>query len=162
MATGLDDLIVGGQLRVGTGLCPPIKEGDARINGSAMMEGPVVLGAPNKEAGMSASGATMGAFDENLATLMVARTTNNDEDCEPANRSLFVKGNTHLEGDNGTSAALDITSFSTFGCRINGSPRPLEINGGTVWVDAQGEAYFAVGTGGMLTAGTVAALSDDE
>ena len=28
MATGLDDLIVGGQLRVGTGLCPPIKEGD--------------------------------------------------------------------------------------------------------------------------------------
>ena len=26
--------------------------------------------------------------------------------------------------------------------------RPLEINGGTVWVDAQGEAYFAVGTGG--------------
>ena len=148
MATGLDDLIVGGQLRVGTGLCPPIKEGDTRINGSAMMEGPVVIGSPNKEAGMSASGATMGAFDENLATLMVARTTNIDEDCEPANRSLFVKGNTHLEGDGGTAAALDITSFSTFGCRINGSPRPLDINGGTVWVDAQGEAYFAVGTGG--------------
>jgi len=148
MATGVDDLIVGGQLRVGTGICPPIKEGDTRINGSAMMEGPVVIGAPNKEAGMSASGATMGAFDENLATLMVARTTNADEDCEPANRSLFVKGNTHIEGDNGTAAALDITSFSTFGCRINGSPRPLDINGGTVWVDAQGEAYFAVGTGG--------------
>ena len=148
MATGLDDLIVGGQLRVGTGLCPPIKEGDTRINGSMMCEGPAVFGAPNKEAGMSASGATMGAFDENLATLMVARTTNADEDCEPANRSLFVKGNTQLEGDTGTASALDITSFSTFGCRISGGARPLEINSGTVWVDAQGEAYFAVGTSG--------------
>ena len=28
MSIGLDDLIVGGQFRVGTGLCPPIKEGD--------------------------------------------------------------------------------------------------------------------------------------
>ena len=100
MATGLDDLIVGGQLRVGTGLCPPIKEGDTRINGSAHMEGPVVIGAPNAEAG---------GFDENVATLMIARTTNADEDCEPATRSLHVKGNTRLEGDGGTANALNIT-----------------------------------------------------
>ena len=146
MATGLDDLIVGGQLRVGAGLCPAIKEGDTRINGSAHMEGPVVLGSPNKD--VSGAKGAIGGFSDNLATLMVARTTNKDEDCDPADRSLFVKGNTHLEGDTGTAAALDITSFSTFGCRINGSPRPLDINGGTVWVDAQGEAYFAVGTGG--------------
>ena len=34
----MDDCIVGGQLRVGTGLVPAIKEGDEKINGSAHME----------------------------------------------------------------------------------------------------------------------------
>ena len=104
MATGLDDLIVGGQLRVGTGLCPPIKEGDTRINGSAMMEGPVVIGAPNAEGG---------GFGENVATLMIARTTNTDEDCEPAARSLHVKGNTRLEGDAGTPFVLNVSGNVT-------------------------------------------------
>ena len=33
MSFSLDDLSTGGQLRVGTGLCPPIKEGDYKING---------------------------------------------------------------------------------------------------------------------------------
>ena len=104
MATGLDDLIVGGQLRVGTGICPPIKEGDTRINGSAMMEGPVVIGAPNAEGG---------GFGENVATLMIARTTNTDEDCEPAARSLHVKGNTRLEGDVGTPFVLNVSGNVT-------------------------------------------------
>ena len=105
MATGVDDLIVGGQLRVGTGICPPIKEGDTRINGSAMMEGPVVIGAPNAEGG---------GFGENVATLMIARTTNNDDkDCVPANRSLWVKGNTRLEGDSGTPYTLNVTGDVT-------------------------------------------------
>ena len=31
MAWGMDDCIVGGQLRVGTGLVPAIKEGDEKI-----------------------------------------------------------------------------------------------------------------------------------
>ena len=104
MATGLDDLIVGGQLRVGAGLVPAIKEGDTRINGSAHLEGPVVIGAPNAEGG---------GFDENVATLMIARTTNADEDCEPATRSLHVKGNTRLEGDVGTPFALNVTGNVT-------------------------------------------------
>ena len=136
MSFNLDDVQVGGQLRVGVGLVGPIKEGEYKINGSMHAEGPVVFGGPEE-------------FDDNVATLMVGRTKNDDKDCVPADRSLWVKGNTHLEGDNGTLAALDITSFSTFGCRIIGGARPLDINGGTVWVDAQGEAYFAVGTGGM-------------
>ena len=71
MATGLDDLIVGGQLRVGTGLCPPIKEGDTRINGSMMCEGPAVFGGPTE-------------FPGNSATIMIGRTRNNDVDCTPA------------------------------------------------------------------------------
>ena len=100
MATGLDDLIVGGQLRVGAGLVPAIKEGDTRINGSAHLEGPVVIGAPNSEDG---------GFGDNVATLMIARTTNDDADCTPADRSLWVKGNTRLQGDAGTSYALNVT-----------------------------------------------------
>ena len=37
------DLVVGGQLKVGTGVCPPIGEGLKKINGSAGIEGPVVI-----------------------------------------------------------------------------------------------------------------------
>ena len=38
------DLVVGGQLKVGAGVCPPIGEGLKKINGSAGSEGPVVIG----------------------------------------------------------------------------------------------------------------------
>ncbi len=104
----MDDCIVGGQLRVGgVSLVPPIKEGDEKINGSMHAEGPIVFGAPN---------AGEGGFDENVATVMIARTTNVDynastgkNDCTPANRSLWIKGNTRLEGDGGTANALNIT-----------------------------------------------------
>ena len=104
MSMGFDDLIVGGQLRVGAGYVPPIKEGDEKINGSAHMEGPVVFGAPSKKEG---------GFDENVATLMIARTTNIDPDCTPADRSLWVKGNTRLQGDAGTSYTLNVTGDVT-------------------------------------------------
>ena len=59
-----------------------------------------------------------------------------------------LNGNQEIVGNSQTNSALKITSFSTFGCSILGGARPLDINNGTVWVDAQGEAYFAVGTGG--------------
>ena len=68
------------------------------------MEGPVVFGAPSKKEG---------GFDENLATLMIARTTNKDPDCTPADRSLWVKGNTRLQGDAGTSYTLNVTGDVT-------------------------------------------------
>ena len=96
----MDDCIVGGQLRIGTGLVPAIKEGDEKINGSMHAEGPVVFGAP-------------GDFTDNVSTLMIARTTNDDKDCTPADRSLWVKGNTRLEGDAGTPWALNITGNTT-------------------------------------------------
>tara|TARA_B100000287_G_scaffold189638_1_gene179194 strand:+ start:239 stop:1117 length:879 start_codon:yes stop_codon:yes gene_type:complete len=100
MAWGMDDCIVGGQLRVGTGLVPAIKEGDQKINGSMHAEGPIVFGAPNGEGG---------GFGDNVGTLMIARTTNSDEDCTPADRSLWVKGNTRLEGDSGTPWAVNLS-----------------------------------------------------
>ena len=108
MAWGMDDCIVGGQLRVGTGLVPAIKEGDEKINGSMHAEGPVVFGSP-------------GSFGDNVGTLMIARTTNDDKDCTPANRSLWVKGNTRIEGDSDTANALLVTGGSEHAARFTGS-----------------------------------------
>ena len=100
MSWNFDDVQVCGQLRVGTGIVAAIKEGDTKINGSMFSEGPVVFGKPD-------------AFDDNVATLMVGRTNNDDKDCVPANRSLWVKGNTRLEGDDGTSYTLNVTGDVT-------------------------------------------------
>ena len=101
MATGVDDLIVGGQLRVGTGICPPIKEGDTRINGSMMCEGPAVFGGTTE-------------FPGNSATIMIGRTRNNDVDCTPADHSLHIKGDIKTEGDgtNGAHVLIDGTKNS--------------------------------------------------
>ena len=96
MSFNLDDVQIGGTLRVGTGVCPAVKDGDEGINGAVYAEGPVTFG-------------TLQAFPEEQATLMVARTENKDPDCNPADRSLWVKGNTRLEGDDGTANALNIT-----------------------------------------------------
>ena len=46
MSFNLDDVNIGGQLKVGTGICPATGEGATRFNGSAMIEGPVVIGQP--------------------------------------------------------------------------------------------------------------------
>ena len=91
MSLGFDDVQVGGQLRIGTGICPPIKEGDTRINGSMLCEGPGVFGGPTE-------------FPGNSATIMIGRTRNNDPDCTPADHSLHVKGDIKTEGD-GTNPA---------------------------------------------------------
>ena len=64
-------------------------------------EGPVVFG-------------TQLAFPQEQATLMVARTENKDPDCEPADRSLWVKGNVRVEGDDGTKHALMVTGNDTY------------------------------------------------
>jgi len=46
MSFNLDDANVGGQLKVGTGLCPSIGEGPKKVNGSMMCEGPATFGIP--------------------------------------------------------------------------------------------------------------------
>jgi hypothetical protein len=65
-----DDINVGGQLKVGTGIAPAIKEGDQKINGSMFAEGPVVFGSPTE-------------FPTAYATLMVGPLTNSDPDVVP-------------------------------------------------------------------------------
>tara|TARA_B000000437_G_scaffold116636_2_gene84829 strand:+ start:209 stop:973 length:765 start_codon:yes stop_codon:yes gene_type:complete len=41
-----DDVNIGGQLKIGTGIVPAIGEGPVKINGSAFAEGPAVVGSP--------------------------------------------------------------------------------------------------------------------
>jgi len=96
----LPDLNVGGQLKVGTGIVPAIKEGNSKINGSMFAEGPVVFGAPLR-------------FPTANATLMVAPLTNSDPDLGDTDRSLFVKGDTRFEGDGRTPNAVYIKGSTT-------------------------------------------------
>ncbi len=90
----MDDVNIGGQLHVGTGVYPAIKEGKNKINGSAALEGPVVVGPPS----------TYGSTE---ATLMVGPLSNDDSDCPSASHALkvtgpgqavYVKGNMYVSG----------------------------------------------------------------
>ena len=74
-----DDVNIGGQLIVGTGVCPGIKAGAQAINGSVLAEGPVVFGEP-------------GAFGAQEATLMVGPCSNNDPDSTLPESSLGISG----------------------------------------------------------------------
>ena len=78
-----DDISVGGQLRVGTGICPAIKEGDQKINGSALVEGPMVIGDPM-------------AFGSNKATLMLGPNNNDDPDCDVRMVGQVLEGKGHF------------------------------------------------------------------
>ena len=104
----MDDTNIGGRLQVGTGIVPAIKEGDEKINGSMHCEGPAVFGGPTE-------------FGDNVATLMVGRTKNDDKDCVPADRSLYVKGNTYMEGDEDTDNALYVSGGKGGGTGENNS-----------------------------------------
>jgi len=112
MAMGFDDLIVGGQIRIGTGLCPPIKEGDYRINGSGSAQGPFVFGDGTKIK-LGAVGGDPDSEDKTgaaPANLMVTRCYNGDKDCfTPAiKRSLQTEGNIRVNGDDGTPWAFNL------------------------------------------------------
>ena len=90
------DVEIGKQLIVGEGTyydCLGL--GRKAIRGSAYIEGPFLLGDAR-------------SFSEKvLATAMIARDVNSESNNPP--RSLHVKGNTRLEGDDGTPNALNIT-----------------------------------------------------
>ena len=90
------DVEVGKQLVVGNGTYyDALGLGMNAIRGSAYIEGPFLLGDAR-------------SFSEKvLATAMIARDVNKESNNPP--RSLHVKGNTRLEGDDGTPNALNIT-----------------------------------------------------
>jgi len=70
MTFNMDDANFGGQIKVGTGIFPAIGEGITRVNGSAGMEGPVVIGNPT-------------TFPIPYATLNIAPLTNSDNQIGP-------------------------------------------------------------------------------
>ena len=109
-----DDVNIGGQLKVGTGVCKAIKEGNQKINGSCLMEGPIVFGDPT----------TFGAQE---ATLMVGPTTNDDPDSEMPESNLGIsgnlptgikiKGNVYVDGDLYTTGSVDCISVGRLEAR---------------------------------------------
>jgi len=121
------DVECGKRLFLGTGRPIALGVGQSEIRGSAFLEGPVQMG-------------TADAFDRVLATTMIARDKNTDSIFPP--RSLWVKGNTRLEGDNGTANALNITgntkqvgdTDTTGDIVVSGDARI----GGTTYADVQG------------------------
>ena len=122
-----DDVNIGGQLIVGTGVYRAIKAGWRRINGSAGIEGPVVIG--NQE-----------VFPENEATLMVGPTTNDDDECFPATSSVGVsgrlptavktRGNMYINGDLFVTGSVDCESTGRLESRhkaADASPKKFDI-----------------------------------
>ena len=94
MSFNMDDVNIGGQLHVGTGSYAAIKEGRNKINGSAAVEGPMVVGPPS-------------TYGSTKATLMVGPLSNSDPDCPSASHALmvtgpgdavYVKGNMYVSG----------------------------------------------------------------
>ena len=127
MSYNVDDINVGGQLKVGTGVCAATGEGDTRINGSAMMEGPVVIGNPS-------------AYTNAEATLMVAALVNDDPDCEEPKSVLGIsgsqptgvkiKGNVFIQGDLFTTGSVDCISVGRLEARhkaADASPKKFDM-----------------------------------
>ena len=93
------DVECGKRLFVGVGRPIALGIGGNEIRGSAYIEGPVQMG-------------TADAFSSVLGTVMIARDKNTDNKNQPP-RSLWVKGNTRLEGDDGTPHALEVSGGSS-------------------------------------------------
>ena len=66
----LPDVVAGGQVKIGAGICPAIGEGLGKINGSLGVEGPAVVGAPL-------------SFPIAMGTLMVGPLMNMDPNIKP-------------------------------------------------------------------------------
>ena len=115
------DVECGKRLFLGTGRPIALGIGKEEIRGSAFLEGPVQMG-------------TADAFDRVLATTMIARDKNTDSIFPP--RSLWVKGNTRMEGDLGTAYVLEATgNTKTDGDALITGDATIQ---GTTFADVQG------------------------
>ena len=132
------DIECGKRLFLGEGRPIALGIGDDEIRGSAFMEGPVQMG-------------TASEFSSVLGTLMIARETNSDNPNSPP-RSLWVKGNTRLEGDSDTENALLVTGGSQHAARFTGSGT------NTVYIDGD---LFVTGAADCGNKGKLAARFSD-
>ena len=101
MSFNLDDANVGGQIKVGTGIFPAIGEGVTRVNGSAGIEGPVVMGNPT-------------TFPVPYATVNIAPLTNSDSP-SPIIPGAMCTGinNPYSLAVNGSSAFLGVVDINS-------------------------------------------------
>ena len=103
------DVEVGKRLFVGCGSPTALKTGQDEVRGSAFIEGPLQVG-------------NAGDFSSIDATVMIGNDNNSESDNPP--RSLYVQGNTRLQGDGDTSYALNVTG---------GSSHPLYVGGDAIF-----------------------------
>ena len=132
------DVECGKRLFVGVGRPIALGKGGDEIRGSAYIEGPVQMG-------------TADAFSSVLGTVMIARDKNTDNKNQPP-RSLWVKGNTRLEGDSDTANALLVTGGSQHAARFTGSGT------NTVYIDGD---LFVTGAADCGNKGKLAARFSD-
>ena len=121
----LPDVVVGGQLKVGSGVCPAIGEGLTKINGSAGIEGPAVVGAPL-------------SFPIAMGTLMAGPLMNMDPDVKPP----FIPGmlcygihNPYSLAVNGDAAVfwnLDVAMNVTAGLNVQAQGHVISNCGGHI------------------------------
>ena len=119
------DVVVGGQLKVGSGVCPAIGEGLTKINGSAGLEGPVVVGFPM-------------SFPIAMGTLMAGPLMNMDPDAKPP----FIPGmlcygihNPYSLAVNGDAAVfwnLDVAMNVTAGLNVQAQGHVISNCGGHI------------------------------
>ena len=132
MSYNVDDINVGGQIKVGTGIdVPPIQEGDSKINGSMFAEGPIVFGKPD-------------AFSQIEGTLMIGPLANDDPDMPDGTtpyktvlgisgsrqQALYSKGNLFVEGDIFVTGSVDCFSVGRLEARhraADASPKKFDM-----------------------------------
>ena len=129
------DLVIGGQLKVGSGVCPPIGEGDHKINGSAGFEGPVVVGAPLR-------------YPTCYANLMVGPLSNADPDVVPPFAPGMLIGGLHnpyslsVAGDAAIFWNLDVWGQIQAGIDVRGLLPPNKAVTAGIANPAPGNARF--------------------
>jgi len=119
------DVVVGGQLKVGSGICPAIGEGLTKINGSAGILGPAVVGSPM-------------SFPIAMGTLMAGPLMNPDPDVKPP----FIPGmlcygihNPYSLAVNGDAAVfwnLDVAMNVTAGLNVQAQGHVISNCGGHI------------------------------
>ena len=131
MSYNVDDLNVGGQLKVGTGINGAIQEGEEKINGSALVEGPMVVGSPD-------------AFSEIQGTLMFGPIANDDPNMPGGTspyktvlglsgsqpQAVYSKGNLYVQGDIFVTGSVDCFSSGRLEARhkaADASPKKFDM-----------------------------------
>ena len=120
MAFAFDDINAGGQLQVGAGKVAAIGIGNNKINGSAHVEGPMVVGPPEE-------------YSSATATMMVGPLSNDDPDCPSVSHALMVTGPgqaVYVKGNMYVTGTVDCLSTGRLESRhktADGKPKLFDI-----------------------------------